>query len=60
MPPLTLDQVIQAYTAKVSGMASVKERDPIERELLMRLEDPQAAREDLTRIKQAGARPRPE
>lgn len=59
MPPLTLDQVIQAYTAKVSGMPSIKERDPIERDLLMRLQDPQVAREDLTRIKQVGARPRP-
>ncbi|MBP1626954.1 MAG: hypothetical protein H6Q00_1429 [Holophagaceae bacterium] len=36
MPSLTLDQVIQAYAAKVAGMASVKERDPDGRKLLVR------------------------
>jgi len=59
MTTLTLQQVLQAYGPKVSGQASLKLRDPIERELLVRMGDKQVQREDPSKIKKAGERPKP-
>jgi hypothetical protein len=59
MTTLTLAQVLQAYGRKVASKDSSKRRDPIERELLIRIGDKQVTREDPSRIKKAGTRPKP-
>ena len=59
MTTLTLHQVLQAYGPRAAGQDSLKRRDPIERELLVRAGDKQVQREDPSRIKKAGARPKP-
>ena len=59
MTTLTLKQVLQSYGQKVADRASSKQRDPIERELLVRAGDKQVRREALSRTKKAGARPKP-
>jgi len=59
MTTLTLQQVLQAYGQKVAGQESVKQRDPVERELLLQSGDTQVQRENPARTKPAGARPRP-
>lgn len=59
MNTLTLQKILQAYGPQATGQKSIKERDPVERELLIRIGDPQVLREDPNRTKKAGQRPRP-
>jgi hypothetical protein len=59
MPTLTLQMILQAYGPQAAERKSLKGRDPIERELLIRTGDRQVLREDPARKKLAGARPRP-
>jgi hypothetical protein len=59
MSTLTLQKILQVYGQQTVDRKSVKLRDPIERELLIRTGDRQVLREDPSRKKRAGERPRP-
>jgi hypothetical protein len=53
---LTVKDVIEALGPAVAASPSRKPRDPLERELLMRIGDLMVIREDPSRTKVAGAR----
>jgi hypothetical protein len=56
-PGLTIDELIRIYGPSIRSNPSNKRRDPVERELLQRLGDPNVAREDPAMTKLAGERP---
>ena len=57
---LTIDDLIAAYGPSIRANPSNKRREPVERELLRQLGDPNVEREDETLTKVAGERPTPE
>lgn len=56
---VTVDELIAAWGPKIRSMPSTKPRDPVERELLRRLGDPNVARENDACPKTAGERTTP-
>lgn len=54
---VTVDELIAAFGPKIRSMPSTKPRDPVERDLLRRLGDPNVARERDEFIRVAGERP---
>lgn len=54
---VTVDELIAAFAEKVRSMPSTKPRDPVERDLLRKLGDPNVGREQDQFVRVAGERP---
>jgi hypothetical protein len=54
---VTVDELIAAFGPKILAMPSTKQRDPVERDLLRRLGDPNVDREQDGFVRVAGERP---